>query len=246
GLKKLPAAHVAFQQELGPGAACSRSLVEADAAAVWAEVDGVDDAAPLGNTLINGRSDTGVEIDLALLGTAPDSFLAPVPAEGAPLGPAHGIVVSETVLGERIGLGDTITVTPLGTELTVIGVLDGQHTFGHVDVAYVPLSTWQEITAGIRPGEQAPDRIYTQATAIALAGDQIEVAAGDPAAGTTTITREDSYDASPGFSAEMSTLSMIEAFLYAICALVVGAFFTVVTIQRRHEIAVLRAMGASV
>ena len=246
GLKKLPVSHLAFQHEVDPGAAYSRSIVATDTAAVWAGIDGVDDAAPLGNTLINGRSDTGVEIDLALLGAEPDSFLAPVPTQGDPLGPAGGIVVSDTVLDAGIALGDTITVTPLGTELTVIGVLDGQHTFGHVDLAYVPLTTWQEITAGVRPGEEAPERIYREATAIALAGDDIDIAAGDAAAGTTTITREDSYDASPGFSAEMSTLSMIEAFLYALCALVVGAFFTVVTIQRRHEIAVLRAMGASV
>ena len=39
---------------------------------------------------------------------------------------------------------------------------------------------------------------------------------------------------------------MIQWFLYAIGALVVGAFFTVWTIQRGHELAVLRAMGASV
>ena len=34
-------------------------------------------------------------------------------------------------------------------------------------------------------------------------------------------------------------------FLYVISALVVGAFFTVLTIQRKGEIAVLRALGAS-
>ncbi|MDF2581046.1 MAG: transporter permease, partial [Microbacterium sp.] len=38
---------------------------------------------------------------------------------------------------------------------------------------------------------------------------------------------------------------MIQVFLYAICALVVGAFFTVWTIQRTGEIAILRAVGAS-
>ena len=41
------------------------------------------------------------------------------------------------------------------------------------------------------------------------------------------------------------TLSMIQVFLYAICGLVVGAFFTVWTIQRKQEISVLRALGAS-
>jgi putative ABC transport system permease protein len=38
---------------------------------------------------------------------------------------------------------------------------------------------------------------------------------------------------------------MIQVFLYAISALVVGAFFTVLVIQRKPEIAVLRAMGAA-
>lgn len=43
----------------------------------------------------------------------------------------------------------------------------------------------------------------------------------------------------------MMTMSMITWFLYAISALVVGAFFAILTVQRSREIAVLRAMGAS-
>jgi putative ABC transport system permease protein len=67
----------------------------------------------------------------------------------------------------------------------------------------------------------------------------------DAEAGTTTMTLTESFNASPGYEAETLTLSMIQVFLYAICALVVGAFFTVWTIQRTHDIAVLRAVGAS-
>jgi putative ABC transport system permease protein len=59
------------------------------------------------------------------------------------------------------------------------------------------------------------------------------------------MTLDGSFAASPGYTAETSTLSLIQAFLYAISALVVGAFFTVITIQRKPEIAVLRALGAS-
>lgn len=40
-------------------------------------------------------------------------------------------------------------------------------------------------------------------------------------------------------------MSMITAFLYAISALVVGAFFTIWTVQRARELALLRALGAS-
>jgi putative ABC transport system permease protein len=59
------------------------------------------------------------------------------------------------------------------------------------------------------------------------------------------MTLTASFAASPGYTAETSTLMLIQAFLYAISALVVGAFFTVWTIQRTGELAVLRAMGAS-
>lgn len=72
-----------------------------------------------------------------------------------------------------------------------------------------------------------------------------DFAAIDAEAGTTTMTLVESFNASPGYEAETLTLSMIQFFLYAICALVIGAFFTVWTIQRTHDIAVLRAMGAS-
>src|SRR5690606_6477308 len=41
------------------------------------------------------------------------------------------------------------------------------------------------------------------------------------------------------------TMQLIQAFLYAISALVVGAFFTLWTVQRTRELAVMRAMGAS-
>ena len=40
-------------------------------------------------------------------------------------------------------------------------------------------------------------------------------------------------------------MQLIQAFLYAISALVVGAFFTLWTVQRTRELAVMRAIGAS-
>jgi len=127
-------------------------------------------------------------------------------------------------------------------------VFADQRTFGHVDIAYVPLRTWQEIHAGVAPGEQARPGIYQEATAVAVLardGATVDLAAGDAAAGTTSRTLEESYGASPGYTAETTTLDLIEGFLYVISALLIGAFFTVWTINRRHELAVLRAMGAT-
>lgn len=250
GLKKLPVTAFAFQQNVKTDSAFSRSLVPVSAAASWAARPDIREAAPFGNTLINGRSESGVEIDLALFGVEPGGFLEPRAAQGDSLTPgergANDIVISQTAADEGLRIGDTVVVEPLGTRLRVAGILDGQHTFGHVDVAYVPLRTWQEIRAGVRPGDVVSPRVYDDATAIALAGDSADLAAGDAAADTSSLSLDESFGASPGYSAETSTLTLIRTFLYAISALVVGAFFTVLTIQRRPEIAVMRAMGASV
>ncbi|AEA24165.1 ABC transporter permease [Pseudonocardia benzenivorans] len=247
GLQKLPVTSLAFERGVPTDSAFSRSVVDSAAVARWAERDGVTDAAPLGNTLVNAKSDRGTEIDLALFGVQPGSFVDPDPAQGARLGSApHEIVVSATAIDAGLRLGDTVTLDRIGTELTVVGVLDGQHTFGHVDVGYVPLRTWQEIRAGAGPGDPVPAHAYDEITAVALrTAPGTDLAAGDEAAGTASMTLEESFGASPGYTAETATLGMIQVFLYAISALVVGAFFTVLVIQRKPEIAVLRAMGAA-
>lgn len=248
GLKALPATHLAFQHDVDEANAYSRSTVTQQALTTWRDQPGVQDAAPFGNTLVNARTDSGVEIDLALFGVEPGSFVDPGAARGTPIAAgSHGIVVSPTALEDGVKVGDTVVLDPLGTTLEVTGVLSEQATFGHVDVAYLPLELWQQIKAGVRAGETMPARASQEFTAVALRGEAsaAQFAAGDTAANTTTLTSQESFAASPGYSAETMTLNLIQYFLYAISALVVGAFFTVVTIQRRGEIAVSRAMGAS-
>ncbi|MGW4501343.1 ABC transporter permease [Micromonospora sp. NPDC004336] len=248
GLQRLPVTSLAFQHEVARDAAFSRSVVDVGAVDTWAGQPGVAEAAPLGNTLANGRSDRGTEIDLALFGVEVGSFLDPKVAQGRRLAGEGEVVVSATAAEEGIEVGDTITVEPAGTPLKVVGVLAEQHTFGHVDVGYLPLRSWQEVKAGVRAGDVPPGRIYQEITAVAVRAEDdadVALAAGDAAAGTTSMTREEAYGASPGYTAETSTLQLIQGFLYAISALVVGAFFTVLTVQRKQEIAVLRALGAS-
>lgn len=182
-----------------------------------------------------------------MFGVQPGSFIDPEPTRGTRLGSnPDEIVVSATAVDAGVRLGDVVTVDRVGTELTVVGVLDGQHTYGHVDIGYVPLRTWQEIRTGTAPGARAPAHAYEEITAVAVrSASGTDLAAADREVGTTSMTLEESFGASPGYTAETSTLQMIQVFLYAISALVVGAFFTVLTVQRKPEIAVLRAMGAS-
>lgn len=247
GLQRMPVDSFAFQEDVAEDSAFSRSIVGLDAVEDWADQAGVADAAPFGNTLVNAHTDRDVEIDLALFGIELDTFLDPEVATGSALADEGELVISQTAADQGIDLGDRVVLEPSGTELTVVGVLADQHTFGHVDVGYLSLPSWQEVKAGVRHGDVVPDRVYDEITAVAVRsqdGVEVDLDAGDDAAGTMSLSLEDSFGASPGYTAETSTLQLIQVFLYAISALVVGAFFTVLIVQRKHEIAVLRALGA--
>lgn len=252
GLKSMPAAAFAFDQGTMTDNAFSRSVVEEEQIAGWQDAAGVV-AEPMGVNIVNGITDDEMRIDLTLFGVVPDGFLAPAVSSGEGIGAPDGIVVSEPLRGAGVEIGTVVTLDRLDVELTVVGFTEGQATFGHVDVAYLPVDTWRLMAAGkAQPGAPTQDQLdaldFPFASVVALQTDDltaIEVAAIDKEAGTETMTLTEAFNASPGYEAETLTLSMIQVFLYVIVALVVGAFFTVWTIQRTHDVAVLRAVGAS-
>ncbi|WP_417365639.1 ABC transporter permease [Glutamicibacter arilaitensis] len=254
GLKSMPVTAFAFDQDTKTDNAFSRSVVDGKQLNSWQEQPAVEAAAPMGTSMMNAVTDDGTQVDVTFFGVEPGSFIAPAVSEGAKLGAANGLVVSETLRQEGVEIGTTLVLDRIDTELEVIGFTEGQATFGHVNVAYLPLATWQMIAAGKSPAgvpteADTKDLDFNYSSVIALKaadGAQIDLAVGDAAAKTTSMPLEESFNASPGYQAETMTLEMIKVFLYAICALVVGAFFSVWTIQRKQEIAVLRAMGAPV
>lgn len=250
GLKALDADVVAFEYGTQTDSAFTRSIVETQAAEDVKALDNVDDATPMGLTIANAHNQNGTAVDLTLLGVEPDSFIAPdgLPAlstardDDAQTTTPHDIIVSSTLEDEGIAIGDTITIDRLETPLNVIGFADGQRTFGHVDIAYLPLDVWQEIHAGARNGEPVKPEAYKEASVIvAKTADKPDTEASD----LDVRTLKESFDSSPGYTAEMMTLTMIKWFLFVIAALVTGAFFLVWTIQRAGSIATLRAMGAT-
>ncbi|MFZ2178308.1 MAG: ABC transporter permease [Rhodococcus sp. (in: high G+C Gram-positive bacteria)] len=248
GLQRTPVQAFAFAEGTKTDSAFSRSVVTEEQAAAWRNQPGVDRAELFGNTIVNAKTRNGTPVDLTLFGIGKGSFLEPEPAEGTALAGDHDIIVSDTARDAGLNLGDTVVLDRLGTELTVVGFTADQRTFGHVDVAYVPLRTWQEINAGTKVGEIPRAGAYNEASVVAIQGTDgnlPDLAAGDAAAGTASKPLTESFDSSPGYAAEMMTMTMIKAFLYAISALVVGAFFTIWTVQRSRELAVMRAMGAS-
>src|SRR5690606_17428453 len=172
GLQRLPVTAFAFAEGTKTDSAFSRSTVNVNQVEVWKSRDDVADAAPFGNMLVNAKATTAagtqVPIDLALFGVDPGSFLAPPVSDGVGLGHPDGIVVSQTVLDEGIAIGDTVVIDRLGTRLKIVGTTGDQRTFGHVDVAYLPLRSWQPVHAGAAPDDAGRAGASEEATALAL------------------------------------------------------------------------------
>lgn len=230
GLKAMPATAFAFDEGTMKDNAFSRSVIDDEQLKTWQNANDVAAAEPMGVNIVNGVTDDGTQIDLTLFGVEPDGFLSPAVSTGEQLGAVAGIIVSEPLRDEGVELGTVVILDRLDLELTVIGFTEGQATFGHVDVAYLPIDTWRLMAAGLaEPGAPTPDQIdemdFGYASVVAILteeGANIDFATIDVTAETTTMTLTEAFNASPGYEAETLTLSMIQFFLYAICALVVG------------------------
>ncbi len=78
----------------------------------------------------------------------------------------------------------------------------------------------------------------------AIVVDESKVAAPD-VPGTTVLRGDDRYELSASYKGEQLSLNSMIYLLYVISALVVGAFFTVWTVQRMRPVAISAALGAS-
>ncbi|MGW8379802.1 FtsX-like permease family protein [Streptomyces sp. ODS28] len=204
----------------------------------WARTPGVRGAEPLGISTTKaaaGETSTGV----SAFGVRPGSSLAP---HGGELDDRSAVLSAPAAEDLGLRTGDDFTLA--GQRLTVAAV-SGDAYFSHTPVVFTSLATWQKTAPPTGDSKGASDT----ATVIALRTDPgvsgAGVRAADAAAGTETVSKADSLSAIGSYSSENGSLQTMRGFLFAISALVIGAFFTVWTIQRSGDVAVLKALGAS-
>ncbi|WP_338071280.1 FtsX-like permease family protein [Actinomadura bangladeshensis] len=187
----------------------------------WQDVPGVR-AEPLGigmNRLGEGTPVALFGVDVGLVDAGRDA-------------PPPGQVTLSRDLARDTGLkpGDTAEIA--GRSFTVAGV-GGEASYSHSPVAWLRMDDWK-----------AADPQGSSVLLLHITGDP-DLGAADRRLGTTTLAPGDAVSKIPSYSAENGSLQLMRGFLFAISALVIGAFFTVWTIQRRADVAVLKALGAS-
>ena len=252
GLIELDVTHLAFEYNNKPS--YRNSMIDREMWESWRDTEGVIQAEPLGHIMFNARMMNNDPLDdVVLWGIDPGSFLEPEVIEGEDLGRVeNGVIISELLVERGLKLGDHFILDRVLTELEVVGIV-GEYNIGHVPIIYTPMRKWQEATygppGGPPPGEQLPDILYDYASIIALqlAPDMNPqtIADTDIEQGTLTIDKQSAYEASSGYKEEIMTVRLIQVFLIVISAIVIGAFFTVWTIQRTQEIGLVKALGGS-
>ncbi|MEU8887747.1 ABC transporter permease [Streptomyces sp. NPDC048442] len=230
-LTTLPADRLAFAAPPdGQQVSFTNSSVGESAWRNWAQQPGVKSAQPIGIRTVNGWAGDRT-VAVAAFGVEPSADIAP--ASGR-LGPGQVVLSTKAAEELNIAVGDKVR---LGSVEETVAAVEGGAMYSHTPVVWTSLDDWQKLGHSGTSTEE-------QATVIALTGDA-DYAAGDKASGTQSVAVEDSLAALPSYQAENGSLQLMRGFLFAISALVVGAFFTVWTIQRSGDIAVLKALGAS-
>ncbi|MBD0691740.1 ABC transporter permease [Streptomyces sp. CBMA123] len=227
----LPADHLVFAKPAeGQQLSFTDSQLSPDQWQAWAREPGVTSAQPLGITTTKAAAGTRTAA-LSAFGVPDGSDLAP---QGNRIAPGQA-VLSGTAAEKLGNLTPGADFTMAGHHLTVAAV-DGDAAYSHTPVIWTSLGDWQQFA----PGGAG------HATVIALhTAEGADLAAADTRHGTVTRTRDDALSAIGSYTSENGSLQLMRGFLFAISALVIGAFFTVWTIQRSGDIAVLKALGAS-
>jgi len=220
-IEALPADRIAFAEPAdGQDPSFTTSTVSRDRWERLGAMPGVTAAEPLGVSTARASAPTG---------TATVSVFA-VRSGSALVPGGESVTVSTTVLSTAAAdelaatVGDTVLVGD--RELTVVAVR-GDDSFSHTPVV------WTELTD-------------PEASVVALTTtSDFDADAVGEATGVLAVSKTDSLSAIGSFTAENGSLQLMRGFLFVIAALVIGAFFTVWTIQRSGDIAVLKALGAS-
>ncbi|RIJ56985.1 ABC transporter permease [Clavibacter phaseoli] len=222
---------VLAQPDSGQPSFAQSSLDDATVAA-WRGTAGVTAVTPVG--IAQGRA-TGAGADavaVALFGI-PHGAPASTVADLAPRADDEVGLSSEAASALHASVGDRITIAGAAYDVASVG---GDASYSHTPVVALTPAAWAD--ADRRLGGDG------RATVLAVSGSP-DWAAAASATRTSASPALASLGALETFKSEIGSLALMIAMLFGVSALVVGAFFTVWTMQRAGDIAVLKALGAS-
>ena len=203
------------------------STLTADQVTGWEEHASGAQVEPLGISQLRAGSG-GVSDGVAVFGASAGLDDAVPTADGSVSLSAAAATALAAQLGGQVEIA--------GHAYTV-GAVTAEAWYSHTPVVWLTLADWQQLARSTGAGDGA-------ATVLIVRGDT-DWAAVDAATGTQSSTPLQALPEIGAFGSEIGSLGLIIGLLFAISALVVGAFFVVWGMQRRGDVSILKALGAS-
>lgn len=233
---QLPGDRLVLEEPEDSDPSFATSSLDHDTVQAWEQADGVESVTPVG--IAQSRaSASGVDdpAGVALYGLpqeVSDSGSNPlfelISADDGDVGLSEGAA-------DALGVEDGDTISISGNDFTVASIGEDLW-FSHTPVVVMTPEAWSEASQQVGGTGEA--------TVLSITGDADWEAIG-PQTGTVAETPLASLTALEAFQSEIGSLGLMIVMLFGISALVVGAFFTVWTMQRAGDIAVLKALGAT-
>ena len=214
-----------------------------------AAVDGVADVGALGVLLATAAAG-GDAFDIAVMGHIPGHAGEPTQlVEGRRPAPDESFVaVADVSLEDQgISLGDSVTLTDSSQPVEIVGLVENAQ-YLLAPTVWVPLGTWQALRFELRP-ETIGRGAVAQAFPILLDPDATVASVGaaiDEALGTTeTVSKDEAILSLPGVDQTQSTFTAIIAVSFVVVGIVIALFFALITLEKRGQFAILKAIGSS-
>lgn len=136
------------------------------------------------------------------------------------------VIADDSLKQEGVKIGDTLDFGE-DSVLTITGFSENQR-YSHTPVVYVHGGESKNINAiAIQAEEENLEEIKSEL------GSTYDV-----------VTKEEALQGIPSYSQEQASLNMMIIFMFVIAAFVLAAFFYVITLQKRDQFGVLKALGA--
>jgi hemin transport system permease protein len=223
----------------GSGFELSGSTLDQSDAESVAGVEGVEAVGRL-SAFNTTATSGGQELQLTLMG-ADDPTMPSVVLDGRRPEPgALEVLVDRQMERRGIGIGSTISIND-GPDLKVVGVAEDAG-FG-ATTAWAHHDVFTSARAEVRPELESLSGT-AQSLGVVIASPDTPGAI-EGATGLIVASEVEAIDALPAASQQKTTLDGIVYTTYAVAAIVVGLFFALVTLEKRNEYAVLKAIGMS-
>ncbi len=211
-----------------------------------AAVEGVAEAGPIGEGSFTAQLETGELRDTSVFGYELGGPGSPTTLSAGRLPERDGeAVASSSDASAGYGIGQTVTVVPGDTPVTIVGLADAVQ-FNVQPTLFVSFATYEQLVTATNPDAIAvlPNLVGVEPVS-GVDPTTLATAITDQVRGVEALDRDTAVASLPGVSSIQQSFAIILGLAFVVVILLTGFFFLIITVQKMSSLTLLRAVGAS-